>query len=115
MDNKKDNHYYIRKMITDLLFVQKHTKGLTKDELKKNEVLLDSVMFRLIQISENSDKLTDAFKEKHVDVPWRALKGMRNRIVHEYGNVDLGIIYDTVIRDIPILLEQLQSIEEQMS
>ncbi|MBQ1947845.1 MAG: DUF86 domain-containing protein, partial [Clostridia bacterium] len=87
----------------------------SKDELKKNEVLLDSVMFRLIQISENSDKLTDAFKEKYADVPWRAMKGMRNRIVHEYGNVDLGIIYDTVIRDIPILLEQLQSIEERMS
>ncbi len=64
-------------------------------------------MFRLIQISENSDKLTDAFKTSYNSIPWRALKGMRNRIVHEYGNVDLEVIYETVISDIPRLLKTL--------
>ena len=69
-------------------------------------------MFRLIQVAENSDKLTDEFKRQYASIPWRAMKGMRNRIVHEYGNVDLGVVYDTVRNDIPNLLLELNEIEE---
>ena len=112
MDHKKDNQYYIKKIVTDLAFIIEHTSKLTQNELENNEVLVDSVMFRLIQVSENSDKLTDNFKEGHADIPWRAMKGMRNRIVHEYGNVDLAVVYDTIKNDIPKLLRQLESIEE---
>lgn len=110
MDNKKDNSYYIKKIVKDLAFILEHTKGLTRKELEENEILIDSVMFRLIQVSENSDKLTDEFKAYNKTVPWRAMKGMRNRIVHEYGNVDLTVVYDTVVNDIPALLELLQEI-----
>ncbi len=112
MDNKKDNQYYIKKIVTDLAFIIEHTSELTQNELENNEVLVDSVMFRLIQVSENSDKLTDNFKEGHADIPWRAMEGMRNRIVHEYGNVDLAVVYDTIKNDIPKLLCQLENIEE---
>lgn len=110
MDNKKDNRYYVNKIITDLSFVIEHTADITKEELEENEILADSVMFRLIQVSENSDKLTEDFKTYHGTIPWRAMKGMRNRIVHEYGNVDLGMVYDTVKRDIPQLLNELEAI-----
>ena len=110
MDNKKDNKYYVKKIVTDLAFIIKHTGGLTVAELETNELLLDSVMFRLIQISENSDKLTDDFKAHYSNIPWRAIKGLRNRIVHEYGNVDLTVVYDTVKDDIPWLYEELSAI-----
>ena len=112
MDNKKDNQYYIKKIVTDLAFIIEHTEGLTHKELKENEILVDSVMFRLIQVSENSDKLTDDFKLNYSYIPWRAMKGMRNRIVHEYGNVDLAVVYDTVKNDIPELLNNLKEIME---
>ena len=110
MDNIKDNSYYIQKIITDLGFICKHTQKLTQQELESNEILVDSVMFRLIQISENTDKLTDDFKLYYNAIPWRAVKGMRNRIVHDYGNVDLSVVYDTVINDIPQLLKEFQKI-----
>lgn len=112
MDNKKDNRYYQQKIITDLSFVHEHTKGLTKTELENNEILVDSVMFRLIQIAENSDKLTDDFKALHSEIPWRAMKGMRNKIVHDYGNVDLSVVYHTVTKDIPELLPALKEIAD---
>lgn len=40
------------------------------------------------------------------------MKGMRNRIVHEYGNVDLAVVYDTVKNDIPKLPNNLKEIVE---
>ena len=112
MDNKKDNQYYVKKIITDLKFIIEHTENLTRAEFEDNEILIDSVMFRLIQISENSDKLTDEFKTHYSSIPWRALKGMRNRIVHEYGNVDLSVVYNTVKNDLPSLLQELKTITE---
>ena len=111
MDNIKNNNYYVNKITADLTFVLKHTSGLSQEAFENDELLIDSVMFRLIQISENSDRLTDEFKEQHSDIPWRAMRGLRNRIVHEYGNVDLSVIYDTVDRDLPILLEEIEKIQ----
>ncbi|EEA85575.1 DUF86 domain-containing protein [Peptacetobacter hiranonis] len=108
MDNKKGNEYYLKKVITDLEFVVKHTENINKYELEENEILVDSVMFRLIQISENANKLSDEFKQNYAFIPWRAIKGMRNKIVHDYGSVDLGVVYDTVKEDIPELLRELK-------
>lgn len=112
MDNKKDDRYYLQKITTDLAFVLEHTKDLKREELKANEVLLDSVMFRLIQVAENSEKLTEDLKTRHKNIPWRAMKGLRNRIVHEYGNVDLSVVYHTVKNDLPVLLNELLLLSE---
>ena len=103
MDNKKNDFYYIRKIQDDLTFITKHMKDIELEELAHNELLQDSMMFRLIQISENSKKLSDDFKKKHGTVPWMAVYGLRNRIVHDYGSVDLGIVFETLKTDIPNL------------
>ena len=87
-------------------------RGLTQEDLEQNEVLVDSCLFRLIQVAENSDKLTPEFKASSSTIPWRAMKGMRNRIVHEYGSVDLSVVFDTVKNDIPQLLTLLKEIME---
>ena len=58
MDNTKDNRYYLDRILTDLRFIIAHTQDLDQEDLEENEVLQDSVMFRLIQISENSDRHT---------------------------------------------------------
>lgn len=108
MDNIKDDHYYIEKIKKDLKFVIEHTCGKSKEEIESDELLIDSIMFRIIQIAESNEKLTDQFRIDHPDVPWLAIKGMRNRIVHNYGGVDLTIVYDTVIHGIPEMFEKLK-------
>ena len=107
MDNIKNDAYYIQKIRKDLLFIVIHMRDVGIEELNKNEVLMDSMLFRMIQISENAKKLSDCYKAKNNNIPWKALSGLRNRIVHDYGNVDLNIVYETLKNDIPDLLELL--------
>lgn len=107
MDNVKDDLYYIHKIIGDLEIIIANTKGVTQSGLETNTILCDSVLFRIIQISENGAKLTDSFRLQHPDIPWRAIRSMRNRIVHDYGEVDLEVVYDTISHDIPDLLKKL--------
>ena len=110
MDNVKDDAYYVQKIKDDLKFVIDHATGKTKKEIIENDLLIDSVMFRIIQIAENNSKLSEPFKEEHSEVPWLAIKGMRNRIVHNYGFVNLDIVYDTITNGIPEMYEKLEQI-----
>lgn len=111
MDNLKDNQYYINKILTDLKFVIEHTQYKTQQEIECDELLLDSILFRVIQISENSMKLKEDFQKQHSFIPWKAIRGMRNMIVHDYGAVDLSIVYDTVKHSIPELYKILLQIK----
>ena len=108
MDNLKTNEYYLNKIVADVEFMLEHTKGKSKNQIEENPLLVDSIMFRLVQITENANKLTDEFKEENSNIPWRAIKGMRNRIVHNYGEINLDIVYDTVVNSIPELYKALK-------
>ena len=108
MDNPKDDSYYNGRIISDATFIQEHMKGLDYASFLENEVLQDSMMFRLIQISENARKLTERFRAEKAGIPWPDVFGLRNRIVHEYGGVDLKIVYDTLAQDIPDLKRRLE-------
>lgn len=108
MDNVKNDNYYIQKIKQDLEFIVIHMHNVDASELNENEVLLDSMLFRMIQISENTRKLSEEYKHEHSHIPWNALYGLRNRIVHDYGNVDLNIVYETLKIDIPDLLEMMK-------
>lgn len=107
MDNVKNDSYYIQKIRKDLAFIVDHMRNVSIQELNANEVLLDSMLFRMIQLSENAKKLSEEYKRMYSNVPWSAIYGLKNRIVHDYGNVDLKVIYETLKNDIPELLELL--------
>ncbi len=111
MDNVKNDKYYLNKLLTDIEFLIAHTRHLSWENFGDDEVLLDSVMFRLIQISENTARLSDEFKIAYKNIPWLAIRGLRNRIVHDYGEVDYRIVFETVKDDIPILHKMLKEIE----
>ena len=107
MDNSKKDKNYSEKIIKDLTIIFNNTKDLKKDDLKIDSLLCDSILFRIIQISESSEKLSENFKSKFPNIPWRAIKGLRNKIVHEYGNINVEIIYKTIKDDIPMLLKTM--------
>ena len=105
MDNIKNDDYYISKIIQDLEFIVLHMNNVCIEELNDNEILLDSMLFRMIQLSENAKKLSDSYKMNNSNIPWNAIYGLRNRIVHDYGSVDLNVVYETLKNDIPELLQ----------
>ena len=62
MDNIKNDNYYIQKIRKDLEFIVEHMHDVDIEELNANEILLDSMLFRMIQLSENAKKLSDEYK-----------------------------------------------------
>ena len=100
MDNKDRDEYYVSKIIKDLNFLIEHTHKLKEDDFNKDEVLLDSILFRLIQISENIKNISLELKSKNTQIPWINIVGFRNKIVHDYGKVDLTVVYYVISKSI---------------
>ena len=107
MDDFKNDAYYSDKLKRDLTFIASHMKETSPSEFDMDEVLQDSMMFRMIQISENAKKLSEEYKNNRPEIPWRDIYGLRNRIVHQYGGIDMSIVYETLVYDIPEILKQL--------
>ena len=57
----------------------------------------------LLQIGELARHLTTEFKAAHADIPWRNIIGLRNVVVHGYGQLDMETIWATITEDIPEL------------
>ena len=107
MDNKKDDSYYIAKTIEDIDIIIDFTKGCSYEDFESNSMLIDAVMFRLIQMVENIKHISNGYKELHKEIAWGEIMGFRNGIVHEYGKTDYSIVYGIITEDIIELKERL--------
>ena len=107
MDNVKNDSYYLNKMVADLEFMIEHTKGKTSDEIEANPLLMDSIMFRLVQIAENMTHISKEYKDSHNNIRWGQISGFRKGIVHDYGRTDYSIVYEIISKDIYKLKEDL--------
>lgn len=66
----------------------------------------------LQKIGEAANRLPEQFRLDHPDVPWRAMRGMRNVLTHEYQVIDHVIVWEAVSRDVPASAAQIRRILE---
>jgi uncharacterized protein with HEPN domain len=80
-----------------------------KDEFIDNIQLQDSVIRRLLVIAEAARRVSEATRQTLPNVSWQEINGMRNRLVHDYDDVNLIIVWDVVQFEIPSLIAELKS------
>jgi uncharacterized protein with HEPN domain len=62
---------------------------------------------RAFVLGEAAKRLSPELRARHPDIPWRAIAGMRDRLVHGYDDVDLDLVWKTVSEDLPALIARL--------
>ena len=78
-------------------------------EFNTNNMVVDAVTFNLMQIGEISkNKISNDIKQKNPNIPWEEIYGFRNRLVHDYESINQKIVYETIIEDLPLLLNVLK-------
>jgi uncharacterized protein with HEPN domain len=109
----KSDRTYLQHILDAIENVENYTRGATKKRFLDDGMMHDSVYFQIQIIGEASNNLSEDFLEKHPDIPWSQIIGMRNRIVHAYFQIDIEVAWDIVKKDIPILKKQIQKMLKQ--
>lgn len=86
--------------------------SLTREEFDKDEDIREIICFNIFQIGELAKNFSSEFVKNNGEVPWKQIKGMRDRIGHGYGSIDLDVVWDTALLDIPPLNEYCKRLLE---
>jgi uncharacterized protein with HEPN domain len=87
---------------------------LDLEKLKLDYVAKNAIAMCILQIGELVGHLTEGFKEKHNEQPWRDIVGMRNRAAHAYSSMDIGFLWNTAADKIPELKAYCEGILNEM-
>lgn len=90
-------------------------EGMAKEDFLVDRRTQQAVIMSLIIVGEAATKLMDRYPDfisTHHQIPWRNMRGMRNRIAHGYFDINLEVIWDTVQTALPQLRQQLAAMRE---
>lgn len=92
-----------------------YIEGMSKQVFLADLRTQQATILNIVVIGEAATRLLQhypAFLERHPQVPWRSMKGMRNRIAHGYFDIDTDVVWETVKNALPDLLRQLPAIRK---
>src|SRR2546423_232140 len=85
-------------------------RGRTRADLDADR-LLNLALTRLLEITvEAASRVPEDVRERHPEIPWPQIVGLRNRLIHGYDSVDLNVLWQIVTSDLPPLIVSLESI-----
>jgi uncharacterized protein with HEPN domain len=90
---KRDDTVYLHHILDAIGLIEKYIKGMSENEFLANSI-----------------KIPDEFRDKHSKLPWGKMTGIRNKIIHEYFNINYAIVWDTVRDDLPSLKKSIKKI-----
>jgi len=81
--------------------------------LEKDEQAQDAIVRTIAVVGEAANriqKVAPEFVTRHPEIPWSQMRGIRNKVVHDYFDVAWDVVWNTVKQDFPPLLEQIRSL-----
>ncbi len=87
--------------------------NFTQDEFEVDYKTQAAVMYAIAIMGEATKRLSQEFRLEYPLIPWQEIAGIRNRLVHDYKNIDLDILWQVVTVEIPVLLMSLEPLLPQ--
>ena len=104
---------HVAQMLESIELAMSYVEGLSQDEFIADRKTQQAAVLNLIVIGEIATKIERDFPEfatTHSHIPWKSMRGMRNRIAHGYFEIDLSTVWDTLKTALPELHAQLRLI-----
>ena len=104
---EKSQTVFIRHILENIEKIEDFSKGISKEELKNDELRKYAIVRAIEIIGEAVKNLSSEFKEKHKDIPWKEIIGTRDIMIHKYFGVDLEVVWDIISNNLPDLKKKL--------
>jgi uncharacterized protein with HEPN domain len=103
----------LRHMIENANLILHFGEGCTHDELM-NDIQLSLSLIKIEIIGEAANHISEQVKLLAPDVPWNDIIGTRNKLIHEYFDIDFAILAQAIRQDVPGLLTKLLDFEKSL-
>jgi uncharacterized protein with HEPN domain len=90
-----------------------YVEGLTFEQFAADARTVDAVSYAIVVIGEAAKAIPEAVTLVTPEVPWPDIRGMRNKVAHEYFGVDVKVLWQTVREDLPALIARLRAVAER--
>lgn len=107
---QRDDIVYVRHILDAARKAIIFARNRTREALDSDEMLSLSLVRLLEIIGEAANSVSVGFQEKHTHIPWKKMIGLRNRLIHGYFDINLDIVWDTIVEDLPPLVVDLEKI-----
>jgi uncharacterized protein with HEPN domain len=87
-----------------------YLENVSLEDFLRNYMLQDAVIRRIEIIGEASARVTLESRKKYSQLPWKEMKGMRNLLIHEYDDINLNEVWNTVKNELPALIKQIEEL-----
>jgi len=98
---------YLSHITKAIRTIKVYVKGMDFNQFAKDQKTQDAVIRQLEIIGEASSKIIPDFIKSNPQLPWREMKDFRNKLIHDYWELDLELIWNVVVQDIPLLAKLL--------
>ena len=106
---------YLRHILDETNYLIQASVHLEKEIFVADETLKRAFVRSLEIIGEATKQVDEATRQKRPQVEWRAMAGMRDRLIHGYVGVDYDIVWDVIQNKIPALSQEIQQIIEELT
>jgi len=106
---------YLRHILDEARYLEEQTGNFSKEQFDQNETVKRAFVRSLEIIGEATKKVPSEIRNRYPGIDWRAMAGMRDRLIHDYFGVDYTIVWDVAARKIPALRRQIQEILDSQS
>lgn len=100
----------LKNLITHCKRIEEKVNGIPKEDFDTNLDIKEIVCFNIFQIGELAKNLSESFITTHDQIPWKKVVGMRNRVSHGYGTIDMNRVWGTITNDIKPLRDYCEFI-----
>lgn len=103
---------YIKHIFDAIIKIEKFIEGVSFEQFTGNEMMMAAVVRELEIIGEASNKISGDFQDRHFDIPWSEIIGMRHKLIHDYFGVDINLVWLTCQNNLAELKEKIVDILE---